>query len=255
MSLWRKGHGLPPDAHGGRGLGLGVEALLAELLRLQGDDRRRLDRPPGDAAEVALEERLHLRRLEVAGEDAGDVVGGVVGGEVLLRLGERVHRDVRGPAHHRPLVGARLPEERLEGLVVLAERGRLGARAGAPRRRRPAPSRTRGRRARGGGRTRATPTAPAGCSACARSRAVWSSVVHGVQELAAVLGVDLVHLVLHDRLALLLDERVELLVELAVALGPALRAPAGRRSRPGEDAPASPPSPRASPRGPSPAPR
>ena len=175
--LVEEGHRLPPDPHGGGGLGLGVEALLAELLRLQGDDRRRLDRPPGDAAEVALEERLDLRRLEVAGEDAREVVGSVVGGEVLLRLGERVHRDVRGPAHHRPLVRARLPEERVELLVVLAERGRLGARAGAPRRRRPAPSRTRGRRGSGAGRTRATPTAPAGCSGRARSRAVWSSVV------------------------------------------------------------------------------
>src|SRR3989304_2537356 len=55
--------------------------------------------------------------------------GGGGGGEVLLRRGEGVGGDVGGPPDDGPVVRVRLPEERVEGLVVLAERGRLRAQA------------------------------------------------------------------------------------------------------------------------------
>jgi hypothetical protein len=123
------GTGVIPDADGGRGLRLRVEALLADLRRLRRDHLRRLRLPVGDAAEVPLEQGTHGGGVEVPHEHARQVVGRVVGPEVGVGLGLGDAGDVRGPAHHRPLVRTGLPEEGVEGLVVFPERGGLRAHA------------------------------------------------------------------------------------------------------------------------------
>ena len=102
-------HRVPEDVHLRVGLGLGVHALLGQLLDFERHDIRRRLRPARDALEVLLRQRLGLGRLEIAHEDERDVLRRVIGRVELvgLRLGDG--REVRRPADDRPGVRRATP--------------------------------------------------------------------------------------------------------------------------------------------------
>ena len=120
-------HGVVADDDLRVRLGVGVHALLAHLRHLARARLRRGPVAPRQAAEVALGQRLRLVGVEVADEGRGEVVGRVVQVEERQRLGAGDALDVARPADHRPTVGGRLPEQRVELLFELAGRGAVGA--------------------------------------------------------------------------------------------------------------------------------
>ena len=96
---------------------------------LQRDDVGDRRFPARNPAEVPLRHPRGLLHVDVADQDQRDVLRRVVGAVVGVCLRLRDRRDVGGPADDRPAVRVRLPEERLEALFELSERGRFRAHA------------------------------------------------------------------------------------------------------------------------------
>ena len=114
----------------GVGLGLGGHPLLGKRLGLGRDHLRRRHLTPRDPPEVAARQIHGLVGLKVADQHRGEIVGGVVGGHVALGLRPGHRLDVGGPADDRVRVGGGLPEHGVERLLLLA--GRRGLDGQAP---------------------------------------------------------------------------------------------------------------------------
>ncbi len=174
-----------------------------------------------DAAEVLLGQRLDLVDVEVADQRGRQIVGRVVRTEVVVGLLLADHPQIRGPTDNRPAVRVGLPEHRVELLVELAGRRRLGAqpallvhhvalaveltehRVGQAIRLHPEPQlQLVGRHGDEVDREVARRT--------------------GVHAGGAGVGVDLVELVLDHQRTLLFDELRELLLELDLLFGAGL---------------------------------
>ena len=221
-------HRVPEDVHLRVGFRLGVHPLLRQLLDFERHHVRRRLRAARDALEVLLRLRLGLVRLEVAHENERDVLRRIIDRVELvgLRLGDR--RDVRRPAHDRPGVGRGFPEHRVELLLELAQRRRI----------RPHPPLLEHHVALGielaedrvQDAVRLHPH-PQLQLVGRHGDEVGGHVLgrEGVHARAARPAVDPVELVLDQDVALLGNELVELLFQLAIARRSCFRASAGRQ--------------------------
>ena len=119
-------HRVIPDGHLRIRLGVGDHPLLGKLGHLARPRPRRRPLATLEPPEVPLGERPGFRRIEVADQGRRQVVGRVVGIEERQRLGAGDAVQIARPPDHRPAVGRRLPEHRVELLLELAGRRAVG---------------------------------------------------------------------------------------------------------------------------------
>ena len=211
-----EGDGAPADVDLGIRLGLAIHALLGEMGDFERHDVGRLFLAARDAVEILLKLFHRLVRLEVADEDQGDVLRRVVEGVKFIGLLLGNGRDVGGPADDRPLIRVGNPHHGFIDLVELAQRRGLGAH----------PAFLEDDIALGVELAKDGAQETLGLHPHPKLELVRRhgdevarevSGGEGVHARGAAGGIDAIELVLHENLALRLDELLEFLLQLAIA--------------------------------------